>query len=74
MRRDTNGEYVFQVDENNRARRTAVTTGGRLIDKLEIRAGLEVGRRVVAGGFVGLNDGQPVQPVDESSRGQTDGA
>lgn len=51
-----------------------MTTGGRLIDKLEIRAGLEVGQRVVAGGFVGLNDGQPVQPVDESSRGQTDGA
>lgn len=74
LRRDANGEYVFRVDENNRVRRTPVTTGVRLVDRVEIRAGLEAGQRVVARGFVGLNDGQPVQPVDEDSRGQSDGA
>jgi hypothetical protein len=74
LRRDARGEYVFRVDENNRVRRTAVTSGVRLIDKVEVRAGLEAEQRVVARGFIGLTDGQPVQPVDESNRGRSDGA
>ena len=58
----------------NRVRRTAVTSGVRLIDKVEVRAGLETGQRLVARCFIGLTDGQPVQPVDESNRGRSDGA
>jgi membrane fusion protein (multidrug efflux system) len=67
LRRDLQGEYVF-VFADGKVHRTAVRSGVRLADKVEIREGLSVGQQVVAKGFIGLVDGQPVKPVTDAGR------
>ncbi len=64
LQRDGQGEYVFVLDEANTAHRTAVQSGLRFADLVEIRFGVSSGQRVVVRGFLGLNDGQRVEPVD----------
>lgn len=64
LRRDAREEFVFVVDEAGTARRTAVRSGLYLDDRVEILEGLAEGARVVTRGFLGLNDGMPVQIVE----------
>ena len=64
LQRDAQGEYVFVLGEENKVRRTPVESGLRLAGKVEIRAGLRPGQRVVARGFLGLTDGKAVRPVN----------
>ena len=62
LRRDERGEFVF-VHAEGTVRRAGVTSGLRLADRVEIRAGLEAGAEVVVKGFLGLADGDSVKPV-----------
>jgi multidrug efflux pump subunit AcrA (membrane-fusion protein) len=48
-------------------RRAGVATGLRLADRVEIRDGLERGARVVVKGFLGLDAGMRVKPVEPRS-------
>jgi RND family efflux transporter MFP subunit len=64
LRRDNEGEYVFVYQEDGTVRRAAVTGGLRLADRVEIRAGLEAGEKVVTKGFIGLAPGRSVKPVE----------
>ncbi len=66
IRRDREGEYVFRLDEESRARRVAVRTGQRIADRVEVLDGLNPGEEVVVRGFLGLNDGKLTQPVRAS--------
>lgn len=63
LQRDVQGEFVYVLAEDGTVRRTSVASGLRLADRVEIRAGLERGNRVVVKGFLGLTAGQRVKPV-----------
>jgi RND family efflux transporter MFP subunit len=63
LQRDPQGEYVMVYRKDGTVARRGVTSGLRLGDRVEIRAGLEAGERIVAKGFIGLKPGQKVKPV-----------
>ncbi len=67
LRRDREGEYVYVVDADFKAQRTAVRSGLRAADRVEILEGLEPGQRVVTRGLLGLGSGKRVK-VATSSR------
>lgn len=64
LRRDDQSEYVFVVDDTGRAQRMNVESGLRLAEKVEIKAGLREGQRVITRGFLGLAPGKAVTPVN----------
>lgn len=64
LQRDPNGEFVFTLDEDGKARRRTVRSGLRRADQAEILEGLAAGQQVVVKGFLGLSDGKRVKPVD----------
>lgn len=64
LQRDVQGEFVFVLAADGTVRRVGVTSGLRLADQVEIRAGLERGAKVVVKGFLGLTAGQRVKPVE----------
>jgi len=64
VRRDDQGEFVYVYQDDGTVRRAGVTSGLRLADRVEIRAGLAAGARVVTKGFIGLAPGQRVKPVE----------
>lgn len=66
LRRDTQGEFVYRIDTEQKARRTAVRSGIHLDDSVEILDGLQEGERVVTSGFLGLTDGMLVKAVNMS--------
>lgn len=55
--------FVFVIDAQNRARRTAVTLGDRGGDNVMIKNGLQAGARVALAGAAFLQDGDMVQPA-----------
>jgi HlyD family secretion protein len=56
--------YVFVVDDQNIARKTAVELGDRDGDLVAIRTGIPEGVRIAVGGAAFLQDGDKVRPVD----------
>jgi membrane fusion protein (multidrug efflux system) len=65
LQRDVKGEFVYVFQEaDGTVRRTGVATGLRLADRVEIRDGLERGAQVVVKGFLGLDAGKRVKPVE----------
>ncbi len=64
LRRDATGEFVFVYEDDGTVRRASVTSGLRLADRVEIRDGIEAGARVVTRGFIGLEPGRRVEPVE----------
>ncbi len=64
LRRDGKGEFVYVIDDDNKARRNNVSSGLRMADKVEITDGLAVGQIVISKGFLGLSDGKTVTPVN----------
>lgn len=68
LRRDGQGEHVFVYtatdEELGTVKRTAVHSGLRFIEKVEIREGLEPGQQIITKGFIGLTDGLTVAPVN----------
>lgn len=59
--RDAGSVSVYIVDQNGRARRTAVTLGLTTSDVAQIMAGMSQGARVVVDGHDGLPDGASVE-------------
>ena len=68
LRRDEQGEFVYIVDPENKARLRYVRTGIRDGYQISVLEGLETGTRVVTKGFLGLNDGKEVKVVNADSR------
>jgi len=68
LRRDDTSEYVFVVDDEGRAQRMDVSSGLRLAESIEIKAGLEEGQQVIFKGFLGLSSGKKVKPVNSEAR------
>jgi membrane fusion protein, multidrug efflux system len=55
------GRFVYTLDPQGRARRTAVRTGTRAGGRVEIVEGLRPGQRVITEGVVKVSDGMPVR-------------
>ncbi len=68
VRRDRDGEFVYLLDAEGKARRTAIESGIRIADMIEILAGVGPGDRVVSRGFLGLSEGKKVKAVTEGRR------
>lgn len=66
LRNDTEGEYVYTVDSASKARRTRVTSGMSLGDRIEILDGLQDGDQVVTRGFINLADGRPIEIISDT--------
>ena len=75
LQRDAQGEYVMVLRTDDTVERRGVTSGLRLADRVEIRAGLMANERIVVKGFIGLKPGQLVKSVGREPtkpRGQAD--
>jgi len=66
LRRDQEGEFVFQVDADFLVHRAPVRSGLHLGERVEILEGLTAGQSVVTKGFLGLAEGKRVKPVTRS--------
>ncbi|MEW8079789.1 MAG: efflux RND transporter periplasmic adaptor subunit [Candidatus Thiodiazotropha endolucinida] len=64
LQRDTEGEFVFRLDERQQAQRAPIKSGIRIADRIEIVQGLETGDRIVTKGFLELEPGMKVEPVN----------
>ncbi|MCU7941088.1 MAG: efflux RND transporter periplasmic adaptor subunit [Candidatus Thiodiazotropha sp. (ex Cardiolucina cf. quadrata)] len=64
LQRDTDGEFVFRLDERQQAMRAPIKSGMRIADRIEIVEGLESGDRIVTKGFLELEPGMKVEPVN----------
>lgn len=63
LQRDRQGEYVYLVDADSKARRTLVRSGLRAAQRVEILEGLSPGQQVITRGLLGLADGKKVKAV-----------
>lgn len=68
LRRDNKGEYVFIIDDNNKAARRDIRSGLRIGDRIEVLEGLENNQRVITRGFLGLKPGRMVRTVNKKSK------
>lgn len=57
-------QYVYIVNDENRAVLTEVTIGRRRPGEVEILGGIELGQRVIIDGIVRLRDGVPVSVLE----------
>ncbi|PLY16104.1 MAG: efflux transporter periplasmic adaptor subunit [Sedimenticola sp.] len=67
VQHDRDGEFVYLMDGDLKARRRAVRSGIRIADKIEILSGLESGEQVISRGFLGLTLDKLVKPVNTST-------
>ena len=63
LRRSSQGEYVFVVDEQQVVQKKPVLSGLRIDDQIEILRGLASGQQVVVRGFTNLRSKQKVTMV-----------
>ena len=68
LRQDSDGSYVYSINDKNIAVRSRITTGLRFGDRIEIISGLEKDQRIVTKGFLGLNNGKKVRTADNQQR------
>jgi multidrug efflux pump subunit AcrA (membrane-fusion protein) len=63
LQRDSEGEFVYTLDETRRAQRTPVKSGLRIADRVEILEGLVADEQVITKGFLHLEPGLLAEPV-----------
>lgn len=64
LQRDNQGEYVYRLDQDNKVNRAEVESGIRVADRVEIIQGIKPAEQIVVKGFLGLREGNQVEPVD----------
>lgn len=67
LRQDRDGEFLWLIGEDGKARRRSVRTGLRIADRIEILDGLAPGEQVVTRGFLGLSEGKTVKVVGNTT-------
>lgn len=67
VQRSSTGEFVYRVDDQQRAHVVQITTGATDGEQTVVLNGLEVGQRVVINGTDRLRDGSVVEVVDQGS-------
>ncbi|CAA6804485.1 MAG: Probable Co/Zn/Cd efflux system membrane fusion protein [uncultured Thiotrichaceae bacterium] len=63
LQRDQQSEFVYLIDENNKAVRTPVTSGEYFPNTVEINSGIHVGAQIITRGFLGLKHGKLVKII-----------
>jgi len=66
LRRNPEGEFVFIIDESNKAKMVAVTSGVHIDEQVEILTGLEAGQQIITKGFLNLKSGKKVKSVSQN--------
>jgi membrane fusion protein (multidrug efflux system) len=66
LRRDSRGEYLFVVSNENRVERRAVVSGLHFEEMVELLDGIQTGERIVTRGFLGLGEGSSVNLASEN--------
>lgn len=66
LRRDISGEYVYLLD-GDRVKRTSVSSGLRIGEKVEVLQGLEAGQLIVTRGFLDLTDNKQVKDLSSAA-------
>lgn len=72
LRRAPEGEYVFVVDDQQKAQKVPVRSGLNVGDQIEILSGIVSGQRVIIRGFTNLRINKAVVLVDAASKEQDD--
>ena len=72
IRHDTRGEYVFKVNDKNKATYTSVRTGIQIGDRIEIIEGLETGDKVISKGFLNLRNNATVKIQSRDNHAKQD--
>ena len=67
LHHDSQGAFVYTVDDNRRARKTRIVTGAQYGDRVAVDAGLDVNSRVVVKGSIGLREGKAVTIVNPAA-------
>ena len=67
LRRDSLGEFVFILDDENKVQRHAVISGIKMGEDIELLSGPDTGQRVVTKGFLGLLPGSKVKNVSNAA-------
>lgn len=61
---DSEGSFVYRIDEASKAVRKAVTIGLQIGESIEIIEGIDEGDRIINKGFLGLKSGKEVRIVN----------
>jgi len=69
VQRDQDGEFLYRIDDENKAQPARVRSGLRIADRIEILEGVAPGDRIVSRGFLGLRPGAQVRTADAAPRG-----
>ncbi|MCU7892893.1 MAG: efflux RND transporter periplasmic adaptor subunit [Candidatus Thiodiazotropha sp. (ex Ustalcina ferruginea)] len=64
LQRDNKGEFIYRLDDQQLAQRQTVKSGLRITDRIEILEGLATGDQVITKGFLELQPGMKVEPVN----------
>lgn len=63
LQRDQQSEFVYRIDENNKALRTPVISGEYFPNTVEITSGIDAGEQIITRGFLGLKHAKPVKII-----------
>ena len=69
--REGDGRYIYTVDKDRKAKRIAVSTGGRDGNLIEVTQGLNPGDKIVTEGVVKLSEGAKVRVAGDKSPSKT---
>lgn len=69
IRRDATGEFVYILDDKDKVHRREIRSGLIFNSRAAVREGIDAGERVVIKGFLGLDDGKAVKPVNPAAAG-----
>lgn len=69
---DTDGRYLFVVDENNIAHKRKIETDGQKGDNWLITSGISKDEKFVATGIIKVRDGAPVNVIPKDENNQTE--
>ncbi|NLS14381.1 efflux RND transporter periplasmic adaptor subunit [Vibrio sp. SM6] len=64
------GQFVWVVDEQNKVQRRAIEIGALNQDRVEVKANLQRGEKVIIAGVSSVQEGMEVRPYTDEGRGE----
>lgn len=69
---DTNGRYLFVIDENNVAHKRSIETDGEQGNNWIIKSGIDKNEKYVETGIIKVRDGVPVNIIEKQAEDKND--
>lgn len=69
---DTNGRYLFVIDENNVAHKRSIETDGEQGNNWIIKSGIDKNEKYVETGIIKVRDGVPVNIIEKQTEDKND--